>query len=77
MIKVGQKVIFDPWHGIHGSDVAEVKGERKGRIIYVNDEHRYFTASYEINNRKWLTSFKFTDVVGIGSNGHVKIVKEK
>lgn len=64
MIKVGQKVRFDPFHGIKACGVADVAGKVEGTVVYVHPEHRYFTAEYEAADKKFKISFNFNDLYG-------------
>lgn len=63
-INVGQKVRFDPYRGIKCYGAAEVSGEVEGVVVYVNPEHRYFTAEYEVGGQKFRISFNFVDMWG-------------
>lgn len=64
MVKVGQKVRFDPYHNCHycGSEMA--KCEVVGEVILVHHKHRYFMAEYEAGDKKFKISFKFDDFNG-------------
>jgi hypothetical protein len=64
VIKVGQRVRFDPWHGIHILNGMVTGEEVIGTIISVYPQHRYFTVEYERDNIKYKTSFNFNDVYG-------------
>lgn len=64
MIKVGQKVRFDPWHGIHSMLGTRVGETVEGYVIYVNPEHSYFTVEYELGDKNFKSSFNFCDVFG-------------
>ena len=74
MIKLGQKVRFDPHHGQHSYGFTECKGDVIGTVVYVHPEHRYFTAEYEAGGEKFRLSFNFNDLTGAHRN--VFIVKE-
>lgn len=64
MIKLGQKISFDPWHcstGVLGSR----EGDRvEGIVTYVNPKHSWFEVEYKLGNEKFKTSFHFCDVFG-------------
>lgn len=72
MIKVGQKVRFNPFHYMPGG--GGESGMVNGTVIYVNEPHRYFTTSYEKGSRMWTISFNFYDLVGVAERGIVKII---
>lgn len=62
MIRVGQKVAFDPFKYLTGYGCLDIKGEIvTGTVTDVNEEHRWFSVSYGDNQR---TSFKFDDIGG-------------
>ena len=73
MIKLGQKVRFNPLHYLPGGG-GELKNLVTGTVTYVNEPHRYFTASYESGGRMWAISFNFYDLVGVCERGIVKII---
>ena len=58
MIKVGQKVKFDPFDTIRGYGVEVCHGEVVGTVVDVNYEHKWFSVQYG----KLRTSFKFCDI---------------
>lgn len=62
-IKVGQKVRFIPFHDFfrHDSTQERKAKERRGRIVYVNHRHKYFTVEYNYHDTKQRESFKFGD----------------
>jgi hypothetical protein len=64
MIKVGQKVRFDPWSSLNITGINDVRGVVVGTIVEVYYEHRYFRTEYTVNNVKYHMSFKFNDVYG-------------
>lgn len=74
MIKVGQNVKFNQFkHGAQ-TGTADIPSMVTGKVIYVNKQHRYFTVEYECGGT-WKMSFKFDELVGVGEDGHVRIVK--
>ena len=73
MIKVGQKVTFNQFHYMPGGGGPD--GYVTGTVVYVNEPHRYFTATYEAGGRPWLISFNFYDLVGVGEKGIVRKIK--
>lgn len=74
MIKISNKVKFNKFHYERGNDV-DPNDMVVGEVVYINEPHRYFTAEYEAADRKWKMSFNFNDLVGLGRNGHVQIVR--
>lgn len=64
MIKIGQKVSFDPWHGINSVLGSRNDDNVEGRVIYINPKHNWFTVEYPLGNGKFRTSFHFCDVFG-------------
>ena len=60
MVKVGQKVSFNPFRGINSfSDVTRFNNT-EGTVKYVNAKHRWFSVEWgETNSR---TSFVFHDI---------------
>ena len=73
MIKLGQKVTFDPWHGIHAT-LGTRGGEKvEGTVILINPGHRYFTVSFKLGDEYFRTSFNFVDLYG--KDRIVRIVK--
>ena len=61
MIKVGQKVEFDPMGAIDGNGAEDYKGDVViGKVVMVNYKHRWF--SVECGEPKARTSFNFADI---------------
>ena len=66
VIKVGQKVRFDPLSFVSGYGAELVKGNKvTGTVFMVNQAHKLFFVKYGDNMR---TSFKFCE---IGQNVHI------
>ena len=64
MIKIGQKVKFDPIreHKSWGSKGVEPK-KVTATVVYVNEENQWFTAEYTgCFGEKIRTAFKFWDI---------------
>lgn len=60
MIKVGQKVRFDPYDNLTGFGVGEIRGNLvTGTVVYVNESHNWFSVKYGNNQR---TSFHFCQI---------------
>lgn len=60
MIRIGQKVQFDPLAFTFGFGSSEDKGKTTtGTVAYVNKEGKWFSVVYG-NKRR--TSFKFSDI---------------
>ena len=65
MLKLGQKLKFDPWHGIHSVlGRVDTKDEVEGTIIYVHPNHHYVMVEYELGGEKFKTSFNYADIFG-------------
>ena len=61
MVKVGQKVRFDPMAHCDGSGAEEYKGnEVTGTIVMVNYKHAWFSVEYGDPTAR--ISFKFVDI---------------
>ena len=61
MVKVGQKVRFDPLGYISRMGSLEVKGNYvTGTVVMVNVPHKWFSVEY--GEPKQRTSFKFCDI---------------
>ncbi len=50
-------VAFEGSNGIMNVTTKETTAH--GRVVYINETHRYFTAEAEINGKKLRESFKF------------------
>lgn len=62
MIKVGQKVLIDPFkdtrtYGLSGSRCLQV-----GDVVYVNKPHRWFGVEYGEEGIRQRISYKFFDI---------------
>ena len=61
MVKVGQKVRFDPMEFMTGYGAESIRGFTvKGIVVMVNEPHKWFSVEY--GNPKTRTSFKFCDI---------------
>ena len=61
MIKVGQKVKFDPFAHITGYGVEAMRGNMlTGTVVMVNETHKLFFVEY--GDPKAITAFKFCDI---------------
>ena len=61
MIKVGQKVQFDPFKEITGFGSDDNRGKLvTGTVVMVNEPHSWFSVEY--GNPKMRASFKFCDI---------------
>ena len=58
MIKVGQRVKYDPFKAMFGFGVCEVRQIATGVVTYINHEHGWFMA--ESNGVR--TTFNFFDI---------------
>lgn len=65
MIKVGQKVRFDPLASVCGDGAKEFRGETiDGTVVYVNEPHKWFSVEYMKAGLKFRHSFNFADIGG-------------
>ena len=61
MVKVGQKVRFDPFYYIVGYASELVRGNLvTGTVVMVHEPHKWFSVEY--GDPKARTSFKFCDI---------------
>lgn len=61
MVKVGQEVKFDPFLHLHFYGAAAYSGSYvSGKVVYVNQDHRWFSVQY--GELKMRTSFCFSDI---------------
>lgn len=61
MVKVGQKVRFDPYGHIDGFGCTDIRGnEVTGTIVMVNYKHGWFSVEY--GEPKQRISFNFVDI---------------
>ena len=67
MIKLGQKVKFNPMDGSHFIGCSTITEIVEGKVVYINEPHRWFSVAYGHDNQ-CRTSFLFTD---IGDKVHV------
>lgn len=61
---IGQPIAWTPcaYCNLDGKENPKSTRERKkvrGRIVWINEEHRYFTAEADFNGKKLRESFKF------------------
>lgn len=60
MVKVGQKVSFDPFAHIQNNSDGSLRGRVTGYVAEVNYEHKWFSVKY--GDPVLRTSFKFCDI---------------
>lgn len=60
MIVVGDKVRFDPFQHIKGSDIYYYRQNVPGEVVEVNYKHKWFLVEYGCP--KLRTSFNFVDI---------------
>lgn len=61
MVKVGQKVRFDPYGYVEGFGSLDIRGnEVVGIVVLVNHKHRWFSVVYGEPQQR--TSFLFSDI---------------
>lgn len=64
MIKLGQKIEFDPWQGLNGILGCREGVTTVGTVVYINNDHHWFTVEYPLGKEKFRTCFHFVDVFG-------------
>lgn len=62
-VAIGEIISFTPAAFSFGNNMT-IKGEKmakpvKGRVVYINRRHRYFTVEYEAGDQMLKESFKF------------------
>lgn len=60
MIKVGQKVRFNPHKGINGVSDVEQFNNTEGTVMYINNRNRWFSVEY--GEAKLRMAFNFNDL---------------
>ena len=60
MIKIGQKVTFNPFNGQHTTGDVSMFNDTEGTVKYVNSRNRWF--SVEWGDPKMVISFNFNDL---------------
>lgn len=59
MLKVGQKVRFDPFRELDGAGNTEIRQTVTGTVVYINEAHGWFSVIYGEGQR---TSYRLTDL---------------
>ena len=62
MIKVGQKVSFDPFIGVRCAGMSYISYPVIGTVSYVNTKHKWFSVEYDLEGTKQRASFKFSEL---------------
>ena len=62
MIKMNQKVEFDPFAGIHFAGIPNEREVVTGTVRYINKLHHWFSVEYGDDEGKRRISFKFDDI---------------
>jgi len=60
MVVVGTKVIFNPYDGIKGVDIGDIRQNVMGEVVDVNYAHKWFSVEYGCSAMR--TSFKFCEI---------------
>ena len=60
LIRVGQKVRFDPFETSFGFGIDDMRYEVKGTVVEVYPEHKWFSVEY--GDPKQRISFKFFEI---------------
>lgn len=58
MVKLGQKVRFDPFATITAMGIEDIRQLVSGTIVYINWKHKWFSVKYG----SLRTSFQFCDI---------------
>lgn len=60
MIKVGQKVKFDPFSDVLGVGIRDLRGNYVfGTVVYVHRRHRWFLVEYGKGENQLRTAFSY------------------
>lgn len=62
MIEVGQKVRFNPFHGVRQYGLGSVNDIVEGVVHYVHPTHCWFNVKYDNGGGTQLIGFKFYDI---------------
>ena len=62
MIKVGQKVKFNPFKGIQVTGFAALNVTGIGTVVEVYEDHRWFSVEYGEEGAKKRIGFNFADI---------------
>ena len=62
MIKVGQKVRFDPFEGVNMTGMLDLHRKVIGTVKYINEPHNWFSVEYDSGAGPQRISFNFMDV---------------
>jgi hypothetical protein len=62
MIKVGQKVRFNPFHGVRQYGLGSVHDIVDGTVHYVHPTNGWFNVKYDNGDGTQLLGFKFHDI---------------
>jgi hypothetical protein len=60
MIKIGQKVRFDPFEDDRAQGIKDCRGDVVGIVRYINEPHQYFMVEY--GEPPVRVCFKFADL---------------
>ena len=60
LIRIGQKVRFDPFETVLGYGVADLRAEVEGTVVEIYWNHKWFAVEY--GEPKQRTSFNFADI---------------
>ena len=63
VIKVGQKVKFDPFESLSGFASKDNRGKNAiGTVVFVNKAHKWFLIEHECRRAKIRQAFKFSQI---------------
>lgn len=78
MVKIGDKVRFNPFDGIRVAMGSPKEPKHvTGRVIDIHEDHKWFDVMYEMGGVKFRTAFNFADLREVGIFGRkVKVVHD-
>jgi hypothetical protein len=62
MIKIGKKVRFNPFQGVHTIGFINTSRNVTGEVVYINKDHHWFSVEYLLGGVPMRTSFHFADI---------------
>lgn len=63
MLRIGQKVKFDPFDSLTGFSSKDNRGkDATGTVIYINRPHKWFLVEHSTRRAKVRQAFKFSQI---------------
>lgn len=62
MVKIGQKVRFNPLEDVQLSGLVDRREIKEGIVKYINSKHRWFSVEYDGGAGLQRISFDYTDL---------------